>query len=346
MRRLFLLSGFFFYSFGATAQMNNINIPDSIKSDLDTIINIVQTKSLFRKDVDWAMLKDSVYFKANNAQKVADIIPAVQYLFKKIGDEHGAIIFKGRWYGNMYQSKPMRKSLREQLMAEMKKGELTTIKTAILSNGYGYIRIPAIKTSKQEDINRYAQQIQDSICKLNPNKLKGWIIDLRLNPGGSMFPMIAGIGSLIGDGVCGAFVDPIGNTKTKWIIKSDDLYFDNQQLTKVEKKCLLNKLPKIAVLIGQVTASSGEATAIALKGRPNTKFFGEKTSGYVTANQGYQIDKNIKLEVAESYYADRNGVVYKHFVMPDVELVEGDDFSDLSKDVKVQAALQWLENSR
>ncbi len=36
----------------------------------------------------------------------------------------------------------------------------------------------------------------------------GWIVDLRDNPGGNMWPMVAGLGPILGEGVLGFFVDP------------------------------------------------------------------------------------------------------------------------------------------
>jgi hypothetical protein len=44
------------------------------------------------------------------------------------------------------------------------------------------------------------------------------------------------------------------------------------------------RTPKVAVLIDRRTGSSGEAIAIAFRGRPETRFFGDHTEGASIAN--------------------------------------------------------------
>ena len=45
--------------------------------------------------------------------------------------------------------------------------------------------------------------------------LVGWIVDLRGNTGGNMWPMVAGVGPVLGNGVAGFFVPPVG-ASTPW----------------------------------------------------------------------------------------------------------------------------------
>jgi C-terminal processing protease CtpA/Prc len=289
--------------------------------------------------VNWDEIRSSVYQKAGNAQKIEDILPAVKYIFNELKDNHGAIIYKGKAYKKPHKEK----SAYRKVLVEQFKSGLPTLRTARFDNVYAYILIPAIYAIDQVTIDKYAQQIQDSLCSLNPLGIKGWIVDLRLNTGGNMYPMIAGIGNIIGDGIVGSFTDANARYSTKWILKNGELFFDDRQLTTIQKKCSINTLPKIAVLISQATSSSGEATAIAFKGRPQTIFIGEKTDGLVTSNNMYQLDSNLILLIAESYEADRNNFIYKDFVTPDIEIIEGDNFYNLRKDKKIIAALKWLK---
>lgn len=43
-----------------------------------------------------------------------------------------------------------------------------------------------------------------------------------------------------------------------------------------------------------------------------------------------------------TYTQDRTGEVYYSSVKPDIGLVEGDNFSDLSKDKKLAEAINWF----
>ncbi len=45
------------------------------------------------------------------------------------------------------------------------------------------------------------------IAEQDSKNLLGWIVDLRWNSGGNMWPMIAGIGPLLGNGTYGYFID-------------------------------------------------------------------------------------------------------------------------------------------
>ena len=46
-----------------------------------------------------------------------------------------------------------------------------------------------------------SSEIQNSICELVQKGAEKWIIDLRFNGGGNMFPMVEGISNIIGDGL-------------------------------------------------------------------------------------------------------------------------------------------------
>jgi hypothetical protein len=63
-------------------------------------------------------------------------------------------------------------------------------------------------------MTRFAVQTQELICSLDQVHPGGWIVDLRGNSGGDMWPMVAGLGPIIGDGVLGAFVAPDGRKET------------------------------------------------------------------------------------------------------------------------------------
>ena len=92
--------------------------------------------------------------------------------------------------------------------------------------------------------------------------------------------------------------------------------------------------PPIAVLVGSRTASSGEATATAFHGRPDTRFFGQPTAGLTTSNEPLALSDGALLILTMSVFTDRNGVSYGQDISiePDV-LVDGDPTA---------AATDWL----
>ena len=149
--------------------------------------------------------------------------------------------------------------------------------------------------------------------------------------------MFSGLNQVYGARYFGSQRDLNGKVFQKWSVANGD-YGRNQ----ISNSCKIKNKLKIVVLTSQITASAAEIMAVALKGRPNTLFIGEPTAGLTTMNVQYQIGKN-KLVIAASIPADRNGIVYLDNVLPDVTIIEGDNFLDLSMDNKVISALKWMK---
>jgi Peptidase family S41 len=69
----------------------------------------------------------------------------------------------------------------------------------------GALELPAIVGST-EQVQGYAASAQHMIRELDELGIDGWIVDLRRNTGGNMWPMLAGAGPILGEGELGAFV--------------------------------------------------------------------------------------------------------------------------------------------
>ena len=177
----------------------------------------------------------------------------------------------------------------------------------------------------------FSGKIQSLIRHLDTkNNVQGWIVDLRGNNGGNMWPMLAGLAPLTGAGPLGYFVQNVKGVESKNVWKAD--------VVKVKKAYKLKKPDtKIAVLIGPRTGSSGEMTTVAFIGRSNTRLFGQPTGGYTTANRTFILSDGSNLLLASSYVADRNQKKYLNKITPDeiVEPVPG-------LDAEVKAAERWL----
>jgi len=165
------------------------------------------------------------------------------------------------------------------------------------------------------------------------HRIDGWVVDLRSNGGGNMYPMIVGLGPLIGDGIAGYFVSP-KNTRPWRYIKG------SSARVKIQSPYLLkNPTAKIAVLIGPNTASSGEMTALSFIGKHNVKLFGQPTSGYTTGNDGFKLSDGAYLYLAVTYTADRNKKKYLGKIDPDI-LVESMETGN--DDTTIETAKKWL----
>lgn len=147
--------------------------------------------------------------------------------------------------------------------------------------------------------------------------------------------MIAGLGPIIGEsGVIGHFIDPFGVTQA-WEYRDGASRLDGRVLQSVTSAYrLLKPQPKVAVLQNTTIASSGEATLIAFRQRPNTRSFGGATCGFSTANQGFPMSDGGLLILTTSTMADRNKTMFGDRIIPDEEIPDTAQV--------VPRAIQWL----
>lgn len=276
-------------------------LSSTAKNYLNEVINQMKTYSINRKTIDWTGFKAKVEAQAQGAQTIADTYPAIQLALTLLSDNHsvyltsaGTAIYGGRTVA-CTDATP-------------------TIGT--IDKRIGYVKITGFNGSGSEAV-KFAQSIQDAIKAADSDSLKGWIVDLRGNLGGNMWPMVAGAGPLLGEGICGYFQDPDGNVST-WSYQQGSSLINQTVATKVESVYTPRKSNlKIAVLTDKATASSGEAVAIAFKGRLNTRSFGRATCGLSTANGSLKLSDGATLILTQSTMADRNKKAYGEPVQVD-----------------------------
>jgi carboxyl-terminal processing protease len=102
--------------------------------------------------------------------------------------------------------------------------------------------------------------------------------------------------------------------------------------------------PAAAVLIDRETGSSGEGIAVAFRGRPDTRFFGEATYGAATSTFPYTLSDGAQIFLVTGVMIDRKGNEYPSGVTPDQEILS--DFSISSHDPVIRAASEWLSDQR
>lgn len=315
---------------------------DSVKLFIDSALNIMQHNSIHANQLNWNLLRDSVEAMTINAQTYRHAYPALQYAFNRLNDKHGWLVFENKDYKN-----PAFPSDTSRISDDIKKAALKgpAIYAGKVENNYTYISIPFFGGQTSEAMKKFGQQLQDSLCHNVDNKTKGIILDLRLNAGGNMFAMLAGINNLLGNGIIGKNVDSYGKIFNVTAIKNNGITINDSLFTTIDSTCGdLSKLP-VAILIGPVTGSAGECVAVAFAGRPNTKLIGETTAGYVTANDGWYLPgKDNGIVLAVEYIRDVNGKEYKKNVKPDIEVIGGDSFSDRKNDKKIKASVKWLKS--
>lgn len=321
------------------AQSTSSSIP------VDTLFKTIKSYSVHRENVDWNRLTKRFEAKLDSAKTADDTLKCFVFIFKELNDVHSSIYYKNKYYGH-YKGVDKETAKKLKPLLDRTAQQTNKIKTELVADHYGYIQIPGFQAFGDQSVsNKVAQAIQDSLCQYKSEKIDGYIVDLRLNGGGNLFPMLTGLSSFLGNGPIGGNADESGKLALAWSIRNGNYYQNDYPLTTVSSSCSLNytELP-VVMLLGPSTRSSGEATAIAFKHRKNTYFIGNSTpGGYTTSNAYWQITGDLALNLSTSYFADRQGNVYRDLVEPDLVVEGADDFDHLRNDPKVSAALKWLK---
>lgn len=315
--------------------------PDSVRSFIDSALHIMQRHSVFSKKMNWKAVSMKAHAMAEGARTYKEAGPAIKYAFDALGDKHGWLVLADEEYRNP-QFKPDTGRISANIKEAASKGP--KVYCAVVGDKYAYVSIPFFGGQTEDLMARFAQRIQDSLCKVVHPGTKGIIIDLRLNAGGNIYPMLAGLSNVLGSGDVSVTRDDNGRVIERTSIDKNRLLQDGQLRTTLGSSCGdLTKIP-VVVLIGPVTGSSGEGLAISFIGRKKTMLVGENTAGYTTANNGFLLPgDNNGIVLAENFMTDRYGKSYRENVPPGIKINGGDDFFNHVNDKKIQAALLWLE---
>ncbi|KAA9001378.1 hypothetical protein FJU30_09190 [Affinibrenneria salicis] len=202
-----------------------------------------------------------------------------------------------------------------------------------LAPGIVYVKVPGILGRDRESALVLAKGMAAGIARHASQAEKGWVVDLRGNVGGNMWPMLAGLHSLLGPGAVGGFRDRTGKV-SPWIIPRAG----------VENGSAALDHARVAVLVDERTASSGEAVAVAFHGRAGVRLFGRPTAGLSTGNASFPLCDGSLLLLTTSRFVDRKGTVFGKQIVPDllVEAAADNAGSTVARDADIDAAQTWL----
>lgn len=203
----------------------------------------------------------------------------------------------------------------------------------LLEGNIGYLEIPGFLSGDKDVVNDFANQIHNAIRELDTKQtITGWIVDLRNNTGGNMWPMVLGLNPLIGNEAAGYFKFANKKGLEEWKTSSP-----HNGITIKEPYRLKKPEAKIAVLYSNKTLSSGEATAICFIGKPNTRSFGTPTGGLTSTNGIFNLSDDNIFVLAVGYDLDRNKKEYKGKIQPDVMI------EDTNTEIVLENAKSWIK---
>jgi len=182
--------------------------------------------------------------------------------------------------------------------------EVQSVKFELLEDNIGYIRLTSFNENS-------STQIKEKIEKLNKNKnLKGYILDLRNNPGGLLSQAIEISDFFLENGEIVSTRSRQPSENRKWFSKKGDL---------INGKTLL-------VLINYGSASASEIVAGALKDHKRAIILGENSYGKGSVQSIIPLKNKgaIRLTIAK-YYLPSGKSISGVGITPDIEVVESSD---------------------
>ena len=197
--------------------------------------------------------------------------------------------------------------------------------SAEIKSNIGYIRLRAFN---EQSHNQLIKQLN----KITNNKLDGYILDLRNNPGGLLSQAIK---------ITETFLDGGEIVSTKGRGKNDIKIFNAKKGDKINKKPLI-------ILINQGSASASEIVSGALKDHKRAILVGEKSFGKGSVQSIIRLKNRGGLRLTTAKYYLPSGVsIHEKGVEPDITVKRNkDNFKINTKtDNQLNYAIKLLKTS-
>lgn len=171
----------------------------------------------------------------------------------------------------------------------------------ILEEKYAFVTLSDFLGVDSISSKNYTDSLQRSILWLYNQQPKGWIIDLRNNSGGWIYPMLAGLGPILGPGIKAFEMSGhrvleeyyFYKDTSAFLLLSDSIWFFEKHLP-------------IAVLVSEKTGSAGELLTLSFRGNAKTTIIGTPTAGFSTGLKGFMMPDSTQICVTNCIMTDRN----------------------------------------
>ena len=193
--------------------------------------------------------------------------------------------------------------------------EIESVKSKILDDKIGYLRLTSFNENSSEQIKNKIKEIKKD------KKIKGYILDLRNNPGGLLSQAIRISDFFLDYGEIVSTKSRKSSENRKWFSKKGDL---------IDGKTLI-------VLINYGSASASEIVAGALKEHKRAILIGENSYGKGSVQSIIPLKNKgaIRLTISK-YYLPSGESISEVGVTPDIEIEESSDGFAINTDTDNQ----------
>ena len=281
---------------------------------LEAALDTVQAVSMHADTTDWQAVRDSAFLLAAGAERPRDTWGALNWALRRV-DRHSFL-----------------------------QAGVRGVAPELVAGRYGYLRVPFYSGPMNAPLT---DSLQNALRTLEEAGACGWIVDLRMNGGGNIWPMQTGIAPLVGDTVLSLErVDGrvIGSTVysggATFMVDSAGA---REEATRAEHPYVMRRPgAPAAVLMDGATASSAEGIAIIFRTRPRTRFFGQPTAGYSSINEGFPLPDGANMVVTVGVMHDRAGRAYGGSIEPDELIPMPAGHVPTPGDPVARGAAKWL----
>ncbi len=189
--------------------------------------------------------------------------------------------------------------------------QVASVKSEIFDEKIGYVRLTSFNENSDEQVKKKFKEFKKN------KKIKGYILDLRNNPGGLLGQAIKISDFFLDDGEIVSTKGRKKNENQKWFAREGDI---------INGKALI-------VLINKGSASASEIVAGALKDHKRAVLIGEKSYGKGSVQSIIPLKNRgaIRLTISK-YYLPSGKSISEVGVIPDITIEEeSDDFKILSE---------------
>jgi len=318
-------------SSSAAVAQDTVELPSA--EAREQMLQLLETQSLYRDRVDWNEVRTRLAVAGDDRAQQRRVLDDAA---ARSSGGHG------RWISAGEQQQ---RSVRAQ---RLNAGQAA----ALAAPGQGNARIGVLQVSPfVEDLQRseqerhdarkaYALALQARIVALDDGTRCGWVVDVSSNGGGNMWPMLFGLLPLL-HGTPDAQGARIGAFRSAdgllWWRQADGEVIQGKASMLRSRQGtyrLRAGTAPVAVVMGAGTASSGEAVALAFRGQPDSRSFGQPSAGFSTGNQPRRLVDGTTLLLTQNVMADRNGHGDGSRLQPDQVTAPGP--------ATLQAAQAWL----
>lgn len=177
--------------------------------------------------------------------------------------------------------------------------EVKSVKSRMLDDGYGYVRISHFSNQTGEYLRKQIRQLKEK----SGGSLKGLVLDLRNNPGGVLSAAVSVADAFLNNGEIVSIHGRAPNTDKVFYADPGDI---------------LNGQPMV-VLVNEGSASASEIVAGALKDNERAIIMGRRTFGKGSVQTIIPLESGaaIKLTTAR-YYTPSGNSIQAEGIKPDV----------------------------